>query len=302
VTAKTVLVHPRLVLSPVGADPSKALQTFLCEDSLGRVLVTLPSIHGGFELRVSTEAGVEALSVSAQQRFASLEASWLRDGVVNVTPLKEGVFAAMLYDVVSSIATSELKSGSFFSGDRVSSHVAELRRLLNNWFIAPPLHDYRAKKLAYRLSQPYPNHTLKLATLDAKDRATTRCLQHACEGTPYRVYLANISREIEGTSEQYANVETTPAPSCGRQWDINDIAKDTITVTQVVDLKNVEVSTGVGFNRSWIVQDDVYSPNRYPDKERDVRDAVFCYYDDESGIRHSYNDTVCPARDVPMSC
>ncbi|KAJ9609175.1 hypothetical protein H2200_006947 [Cladophialophora chaetospira] len=285
-------VHQKLSEALFG-HANQALRTPLPNGSVGRALLTLPSMHTGFDLQTSNGKFSETLSLSAEQCFGHLGAFWLQ-GVVVHTERIEGVFAALIYDILDSETIAQLSSTSITSADRMVSRVSEVRRVLCDWFAAAPEHDNRAKTLVYQLSRFYSNTRLpqlQFSVLDPQDRVLTRFLQHACEGTPYRIYLANVSREIEGYTEDSGYGRRMVAPSTAADSTLTHFSWDAVTMARVVELQGTLVSAKPEFDLSWFVQEDVYSQNRSPDEEVEEYDEEGCFKED-SGIKHIYRDTV----------
>ena len=312
VNTETVLGPSRLILCGASDVPRQELQNFLDENALGRLMITLPCHHSGVEVHVTNAERRENISLSAQQCFASLAAMWLRDSVVDtVSAPNQGYFAAIIYDVIDSRANRGLVSVPLSLGAQVATYVSDIRGLLTTWVESMPSQNYREKTLAYQLTQFHPDDILQISALDAQDRATLRCLERACEGTPYTLYLANVSRQIEGSRDDDNDPERISAPSSGNA-SIGEFSSDDVTFSRVISLGASNVNGSPQFDKTWFIQNDVYNQARVPDEEEedDAPESDDYYgrgysgrgyygrgYDDDEDedvvVRHTYNDTVC---------
>ena len=214
-------------------------------------MITLPSIHDGISLQVRNMDNSKNILLPAQQCFASLEAAWFRDTIIDISNIECGAFAALVYDIVDG--NSDVVPASLSLGEQAISQVTEIRKLLNGWFDAPSKPKSPAKTLAYQISQFHSDKTLHLPTLDAQDSAVLNNLQLACKGTVYSVYLANISRHLEGFPDESSADPKAPnrmsQPPMGRYPEINLLSKERIEISRVVSFDRPNTNTRVQFNR-----------------------------------------------------
>ncbi|KAI1629114.1 hypothetical protein EDD37DRAFT_37279 [Exophiala viscosa] len=282
------LAGPRLVLCSTAQDLTEILGATARLNVLGTVLITLPAITGDFQVYLSN--ATEKFSFeSSDNSFSSAEIAWLRDTKVQLSGLKQGCFAALAYDILSSHGP-EAQPSTFAEAIRCRT---QLRELLDAWFTAGTGIVGTANSLAYRLSRTYPESLLNLGTLDAIDSAIASFLEKTCEDTPYSICLANVSRTILEDTYHQSESQRAVCPSSGANAIIEFFADDKTVLDEVYDLHGRPIASGAKFDSTWLIQNEVYESEREPDEE-DVEgedDDVRCFEEDNSW-KHVYLDTV----------
>ncbi|KAI1617338.1 hypothetical protein EDD36DRAFT_161039 [Exophiala viscosa] len=282
------LAGPRLVLCSTAQDLTEILGATARLNVLGTVLITLPAITGDFQVYLSN--ATEKFSFeSSDNSFSSAEIAWLRDTKVQLSGLKQGCFAALAYDILSSHGP-EAQPSTFAEAIRCRT---QLRELLDAWFTAGTGIVGTANSLAYRLSRTYPESLLNLGTLDAIDSAIASFLEKTCEDTPYSICLANVSRTILEDTYHQSESQRAVCPSSGANAIIEFFADDKTVLDEVYDLRGKPIAGGAEFDTTWLIQNDVYDGDRAPDEEHfeGEDDDVRCFEEDNPH-KHVYLDTV----------
>ncbi len=285
----TTLVNPRFLLCTSDSDLDTASSRFRSPDVLGTCMFTLPSVHQGYRIELTNETGRETLSSGARDCFSSLGVAWLRDTKARLSGLARGCFAALIYDIDNTYRRRDQSS----TARQIHKRTMRLRGLVAEWFEATTDIIGTATSLAYRLPNLYNNEEqLTIGKLDPCDRALIRILDKACDGTPYTICLASMTRTI--TEDVCGDPENkVECPSKG----IDYFAIDSTRLVMVSDLQGHVIAKNAEFDKTWLVQDDVYEKDREPnldDDERDENDPVHSEEEFEEGPRrHQYDDTVC---------
>ncbi|KAK5457113.1 hypothetical protein LTS15_004894 [Exophiala xenobiotica] len=286
------LVDPRFVLCTTDTGLDTAFGNSGRPDMLGMCMFTLPSIHEGFRIELTTDTERETLSFGNEDCFSSLRAAWLQDTKARLSRMAGRCFAALIYDIVECQPSQHTSKPISSTALQVHERMTKLERLLTKWFKAPADIRGSATSLAFRLSDCYTKEEqLSLGKLDPRDRAVIRLLDKVCEGTPYTICLANLSRTIV-EDERNDSENEVECPSNGIKY----FETDSTRLVMVSDLQGHVIAEDAEFDRTWLVQDDVYDKYREPDDEDHERDHQnYSRYSDEweeGASRHRYDDTV----------
>nr|KAK5441315.1 hypothetical protein LTR18_007159 [Exophiala xenobiotica] len=287
------LVDPRFVLCTTDTGLDTALGNSGRPDVLGMCMFTLPSVHEGFRIELTTDTERETLSFGNEDCFSSLRAAWLQDTKARLSRMAGRCFAALIYDIVECQPSQHTSKPISSTALQVHERMTKLERLLTKWFKAPADIRGSATSLAFTLSDCYTKEEqLSLGKLDPGDRAVIRLLDKVCEGTPYTICLANLSRTIV---EDVGNDSENEAdcPSNGIEY----FETDSTRLVMVSDLQGHVIAENAEFDRTWLIQDDVYDKDREPDVEDNQSDYQQYYsrYSNEwegGASRHRYDDTV----------
>ncbi|KAK5560121.1 hypothetical protein LTR46_001871 [Exophiala xenobiotica] len=279
------LINPRFWLCTSDSDLDTALSSSGRPGVLGMCTFTLPSIHAGFRIELTTGTGLrETLSSSEEDGFSSLGAAWLRDTKARLSGLTRGCFAALIYDIVDCRPSQHASKPVSSTALQVRERTEKLRGLLAEWFEKPTDVTGTATSLAYRLPRLYTNEEqLNIGKLDTCDRAVISILDKLCKGTPYTICLAKISRTI--VEDEYKNPgNEIECPSNGIEY----FDEDWTQLIMVSDLQGHVIAEYAEFDGTWLVQDDVYDKDRVPNLEDDERDENDPNYSGESARRAPY--------------
>ncbi|KAK5418545.1 hypothetical protein LTR06_002295 [Exophiala xenobiotica] len=287
------LINPRFVLCTTDSGLDPALGTSGRPDVLGMFVFTLPSIHEGFRIELTTDTERETLSFGNEDCFSSLRAAWLQDTKTRLSGLVGGCFAALTYDIVECQPSQHASKPISSTALQVRERTEKLRGLLAEWFETSTDVTGTATSLAYRLPRLYTNEEqLNIGMLDTCDRAVISILDKLCEVTPYTICLAKLSRTIveDECNDPENEVE---CPSNGIEY----FETDSTRLVMVSDLQGHVIAENAEFDRTWLIQDDVYDKDREPDVEDNESDYQQYYsrYSNEwkgGASRHRYDDTV----------
>ena len=231
----------------------------------GTLVICLPSMHEGGEVRLSHAGKKTVLDTARNSEFGLSALAWFSDVTHEVKPVTSGYRLVITYNLIlnSSITT--------YSAGRLCGFQSKLQHTL-----ARAREEMGWQKLVYILEHQYTEMSRSLDSLKGSDRKIAEQLQGACAAEGFFLFFAQMNRETELEGEDTYDLENSLSLSC------------------VTASSGERVCDSMALEMDEILQADPF------DRDADSEDEERFTGNASMPARLRYHDSVCVPSSLPL--
>ncbi|KAK2754489.1 hypothetical protein FQN54_006890 [Arachnomyces sp. PD_36] len=239
------------------------------EGMFGTLVISLPSKHTGGDLVASHKNEHQVYKSSSVSEYEYSSAAWYSDITHEVKPVTSGYRIVLTYNLIHR-PTAELLGVR----DNIS---AQIISALNDWQTTCNEAYQKSEKplewqgsygvptsLLLMMDHKYHSAGLGFTQLKGEDQVKVSELRRACKEKGFSLYLANVTKQVTGESEEDYGFGHYSSGS-KIQHPISYETDSSIDLTTVVDCDGHVVADNVSVTESFFIEDDPFGDE--PDEE-----------------------------------